>query len=530
MEKIEINLKSSGIFSQLFLDYVSEKKELKNFIIDFPTIENVKKNISNFAFSYLDRKTISQELIEQNKFISVSKLTQKNINSLANNNSFTVCTGHQLCLFTGPAFFIYKIISCIKTCEILNKEMPDYNFVPVYWMASEDHDLKEIDHSFVFGKQLSWEIKGEGRAGDLALDGITKLIFDLAKLLGESENSRKIISLFEKAYAENHNLSQAMRILVNEIFGIYGLVILDGNSSVLKKLFINEMKHEVIESSSFNEVMQSSKALKDLGYITQVTPREINLFYAKKNSRERIVKDGNNFKVLNSQKIFTELEILTEIETNPYDFSPNVVLRPLYQQKILPNIIYCGGPGEIAYWLQYKSFFDNSKIHFPFLLSRNFVLILDKQLMHKWKGLGFLEDDLFLKLDVLSKKLVKFKSGEISMLEKRKKIEAIFEEIINEYSQTDKSIIAFLSAEKQKSINSISVIEAKLNKALKLKNEICINQTNSILSKIFPAGIFQERHESFFSFCNQYGLNILDTIKNEIPSPLSGVVVSIIVL
>jgi bacillithiol biosynthesis cysteine-adding enzyme BshC len=530
MEPFKIDFKQSNLFSDLFLDYTNEKSALKNFIVDFPSVENIKKHLSSFSFEYLNRDILAEELLRQNSGIIISHETKKNISSLAANNSFTVTTGHQLCLFTGPSFFIYKIISCIKTCAQLNKEIAAKHFVPVYWMASEDHDLEEIDHAFFYGKKIKWEMEGEGRAGEIPLGGIDKVLEELKIILGSSEDSQKIISLFENAYLKNKDLAGAMRFLVNELFGKYGLVIIDGNTKAFKALFKEEIKNEILFQRSFEKVNEASDELEKKDYGVQVTPREINLFYAEKNSRQRIVKKGHLFEVLNTDKTFSEEEILNEIEQNTSAFSPNVVLRPLFQQKILPNIIYCGGPGEIAYWLQYKPFFDSTAIHFPFLLPRNFVCLLDKNNFEKWKALGFEVKDLFLEEEDLIKTFVKKQSGEISLQEKKKKLEEIFYELEKEALQTDKGLSTFVGAEKQKTLNSVDAIESKLNRALKQKHENGINQIVSIRSKVFPGGVFQERQENFFAFVNKKGFGLADEIFEQLESPLEKKEITVFVL
>ncbi|MBC7862437.1 MAG: bacillithiol biosynthesis cysteine-adding enzyme BshC [Bacteroidia bacterium] len=530
MEQFKIDFNASGLFSNLFLDYSDKKTFLENFVVDFPSIENIKRDLGSFKFDYLDRNVLKDELISQNASIKMSGETMNNILLLSKDNSYTVTTGHQLCLFTGPSFFIYKIISCIKTCIELNKEIPGKHFVPVYWMATEDHDLEEIDHAFFYGKKITWKVDGTGRAGEISAKGIEKVLDELRVILGDSENSNKIISLFENSYLKSKNLAGATRFLVNELFGKHGLVILDGNSKALKDLFKEEIKKEIFDPHSFEKVNETSDELEKAGYPVQVVPREINLFYGEKGSRERIIKSGDNFVVVNSDRTFNEAEILKEIDMNSSAFSPNVVLRPLYQQKILPNIIYCGGPGEMAYWLQYKSFFDTTGIHFPFLLPRNFVCLFEKSNLVKWKALGFNEADLFSDEESLIKIYVQKESGVISLEEKKKKVDEFFLELEKETVETDKSLVTFVRAEKQKALNGLDVLEAKLNKFLKQKNENGINQIVSLRAKVFPTGVFQERQENFFAFVNKRGFGLLDEIFDEMESPVGKKEITVFVL
>ncbi len=514
-------------FSKLFLDYICNSPSLVNFIRDFPSADSILRELKNFKFDYLDRNLLADELTQQYQAIRPGDKVRKNIESLRSENTFTITTGHQLCLFTGPSYFIYKIISCIKMCDELKRKMPEKNFVPVYWMATEDHDLEEIDHANFFGKKIHWNINGKGRAGELPLEGMKECIQELQQILGSSAHTGKIITLFNSALEHSKNLAEFTRYVVNEIFADYGLLIVDGNSQRLKKLFVKEMVQDVTEHTAYAEVIKTSEKLKNSVYEIQVNPREINLFYVEKNLRERIEQKGDEYIVLNTEIKFTREELLKKIEFSPESFSPNVVLRPLFQQKILPNIIYCGGPGEISYWLEYKSFFDKASIHFPFLVPRNFNVMLSESNFGKWKELGFDEKDFFKPENELINQVVKRSSGEISFVKEKEELEKLFIPILSTVEKTDKTLTAFAAAEKQKVMNAISAIESKLNKALRQKNETAINQVKNLRAKVLPDGVLQERSENFFAFTSGYGLTLIDDLAKGLPSPLEEPVVAL---
>src|SRR5690606_31940934 len=160
---------------------------------------------------------------------NTSEFSIKNIELLKSEKTFTVTTGHQLCLFTGPSYFIYKIISTINLAEELKKEFPVYDFVPVYWAASEDHDFEEINHFHLFGKKLEWKSEQSGAVGNFKTKKLETLLPALEEALGKSKNSDYLISLFKNAYLQHQNLADATRFIVNELFGEYGLVTIDGN-------------------------------------------------------------------------------------------------------------------------------------------------------------------------------------------------------------------------------------------------------------------------------------------------------------
>ncbi|HXD91733.1 MAG TPA: bacillithiol biosynthesis cysteine-adding enzyme BshC [Bacteroidia bacterium] len=501
LQKTVAPFEKTNFFSKLFLDYVSDgpSGKLSGFYTYQPSAEGIKKFVSDNAYNNLNRTLLTNELLAQNHDITLSEASKKNIDSLKNKTTYTVTTGHQLCLATGPAYFIYKIISVINLCESLNKQNPSNHFVPVYWMASEDHDFEEINHINLFNKKITWATEQKGKVGTFALDGMAVFLTEIKQALGESEQAQKLELLLANAYSRN-NLTAATRYLVNELFGAYGLVILDGDSKTLKQEFIAEIKKDIFESAAYKSVTSTNEKLKQQGYDAQVTPREINIFYVDKNIRERIVKEGDAFKVLNTDITFSKEEIEKLIDTETEKFSPNVVLRPMYQQKILPNAVYVGGPGELAYWLQYKAMFDEAKIAYPVLVPRNFIFYLDKNLQQKMQKLNLITQDFFTKKDKLIKSYA-LGQQPFSLEKEKEGLKVLYDNIRTEISKVDKTLEAASEAELQKNLKSLEMLEQKGIRSIKQKNEQTINQIETIFTRLFPNDVPQERYENFLRFC-----------------------------
>ncbi len=513
MQKSIIALEKTNFFSKLFLDYsdAEKRKSLKEFYSFEPSFDGIKSFIGKNNYATLNRNLLFGELKTQNTELKLSDLTKENIESVKNKNTYTITTGHQLCLATGPAYFIYKIISVINLCEALNNKFPENKFVPVYWMASEDHDAEEINHVNIFSKKFVWDTKQKGRVGDFSLENINSFLDEIKQILGESEQAEKIIALLKNSYSKK-TLAEATRFLVNELFGKYGLVILDGNSKALKQEFISEIKQDIFENTSYEKVTSSSEKLKQLSYDTQVTPREINVFYCDKNVRERIVKENNQYKVLNTNLTFSKQELEKLIELDTEKFSPNVVLRPVYQQKILPNAAYVGGPGELAYWLQYRAMFEEAKIPFPALIPRNFVLYVDKNLQQKILKLNLMTEDFFIEKDTLVKEFA-LKQQPFSLEKENETLKKLFENIRANVGKVDKTLEAATEAELQKVIKGIEALEQKGIRSIKQKNEQTINQIETIYTRLFPTNLPQERVENFLRFYLS-NPNFIEDIKN----------------
>ncbi len=277
-----IALKSTSLFSSLFEDYISQFNSVKPFYSYHFSKQDFTDYLAKNTFDYLDRSVLVKALNQQAKLVTnTSSVSLANIKLLENNNAYTVTTGHQLCLFTGPSYFIYKIASTINLCKTLKANFSDKNFVPVYWMASEDHDFEEINHANVYGKKVQWHSSQKGSVGEFSTEGLQEVITELKTILGESDKASEIISVFENAYLKHTNLADATRYLVNELFGEYGIVILDGNDTELKHLFKQEFKKDIFENTSYKLVSETIVELQK-NYSAQVTPREINIFYKEK--------------------------------------------------------------------------------------------------------------------------------------------------------------------------------------------------------------------------------------------------------
>ena len=335
-----LTLQNSGYFSKLIIDYLDENSKLEALYHRVPKIENFKEQIqeksNNFPFE--TRAILAEALEKQYENVEISEKTASNIQLLKVENTLTITTGHQLNLFTGPLYFLYKIVSTINLCKELKSKFPEHNFVPMYWMATEDHDFEEINYFNFKDKKIRWNKKSTGPVGRLSTEGLDKVFELFSTEFGISENAKYLKNLFDNSYLKQQNLADATRFLANELFKNEGLVIIDGDDKELKKLFIPYAKKELLTQISHQKVTETIRTITD--YPIQVKPREINLFYIEDQLRERIILENGIYKINNTDLHFSETELLFELENHPEKFSPNVILRPLYQEIILPNFIW----------------------------------------------------------------------------------------------------------------------------------------------------------------------------------------------
>ena len=522
-----IPFKATNYFSTLICDYLDESPQLKPFYHRFPRLSNFQTQMEEKAQSFPkeNRDILVASLMRQYEELTLSKSTLGNLELLKAQNTFTVVTGHQLNLFTGPLYFFYKIVSTINLCKQLKKTYPESNFVPIYWMATEDHDFEEINFFNFNGKKIQWTRDANGMVGELNLNELDEVFSVFSKELNLSENASKLKELFKQAYLEHNHLTEAMRFLVNQLFGDYGLVIVDGNDADLKAEFAPYMKEELTAQTSHTKVMEANEALNQVNdsYKIQVNPREINLFYVGGGIRERIVLVEGRYLVNDTDLSFSEEEILELLEAHPERFSPNVIMRPLYQEVILPNLCYIGGGGELAYWLQLKSFFETQQIPFPMLLLRNSALLLSSKQLEKLERLNVSIDELFLKQSDLKTKVTRAVSEiDIDFSDQKKHLEKQFKDLYELAEKTDKSFKGAVAAQETKQIKGLENLEKRLLKAQKRKLEDHLNRVTEIQSALFPNGSLQERQANFSEFYLEYGhqfqeklLDVLNPLESE---------------
>lgn len=496
MSKLSVSYESTGKFSKLILDYNKFPEKFGDFIEGEVIIENFEKKLKDISFSDEKRKLLVNAVHEQYNSLGVDSNT--NIDRLLDESTYTITTGHQLCLFGGPQYFISKIVSTIKLCDQVKEKYPWYEFIPVFWLASEDHDFEEINTVKLFGKELKTDQIGKGPVGRLKASIFENQLVELKEILGESDAAKKLLTIFENAYNSDLTLSEATRLWVGELFKEFDLVIVDGDDPELKASFAPLMKEELVNRKSYTVIETTSNELVNLGYQKQVSPREINLFYIEDGIRERFVFEDGKYKVLNTDKEFSETEIFALLDQHPEKFSPNAVFRPLYQEDILPNIGYVGGPGELAYWLQLKDNFDRINVSFPLLILRDSFISVQSKQYKQFIDFGFKFEDIFKHEDDLIKQFVKEKSKEELHFEfEDKLLRELHTTLVDKVSKVDHSLSGMVNAEMKGIENLFAKLEKRLIKAQKHKEEVNINKIRKIKHSVMPNGTMKERSESF---------------------------------
>lgn len=500
--EVHWNAKEYNGFSSLIKDYLTQQASTFEFYSLFPGEKELQIQAEKKLKQYRHRAVTAEALEKQLSGLELSPAQSRNLKKLREPNSVTITTGHQLNLMTGPVYLLYKITQVVRCADYMNSRQSEFYYIPLFWMATEDHDFEEINHFYYREQKISWERDFGGPVGRMKLTGIRAVFEEFFKLLPDSESGDEIRKMVEKSYFDSSTLTEATRKLVQLLFGESGLLMIDGDDVELKKLMIPAFEEDLIKHTAFHEIESTNRRLEKKGYGIQVHPREINLFYLLGDDvRERIVKEKGVYRVLNTELRFTEEEILNELKSHPDRFSPNVILRPLFQETILPNLAYTGGFGESAYWLQLKSFFESQKIPFPIIIARNSMLLISRKQRSRLERLDVSYKSLFLpKHKWINSNVMAHSQTDINFNGYRENLEKMFDELDTKAVQTDVTFSRMVDAERCRQLKGLDRMIKRLEKAERRKQSDRYSRLEKIYGELFPLNNLQERVENFSVF------------------------------
>ncbi len=491
------------------------------------SLPNFKAKIANKSahFSAKNRAVLCDVLNGQSADVQSAKQVN-NLSLLRERNTFTVTTGHQLNLFTGPVFFIYKILQTIKTAQYLSSHFPECNFVPVFWMATEDHDFEEI--SFFRAERRRYEMQAEtgGAVGRIVLKDIS-FITQFEDEFRDSVFGTELTLMLKEAYVPGKTLADATRTLVNRLFSDYGLLILDGDDSRLKRLMIPAFDEELRSSSLFHSTRSQVQYLTGRYGKVQVNPREINLFYLS-DTRNRIDRSESNFVLADTARSFTEEELSNELKNQPEKFSPNALMRPVYQETVLPNVAYVGGNAEIMYWLELTGYFDEKGIPFPVLIPRNSFLNISSKTLRNLSRQGLHIEDFFGDYNAVIEEKILHNNEILELLvEKEKELVTAFKDIRKLASQTEKTFGNLVAAEETRQLKSYRRMTKRLLRAEKVKQYERVAALQDLYLKVHPYSKWQERVYNFSVYYAYEGSPWLKSCLEEMDVTQASLVVMV---
>jgi len=512
----------------LFLDYLYEYNNVSNFYrYDFRNKENYLKIFKSISEKPRESAAdVSSILNEQYSCMDSSDITKNNIKLLSDSKTMAIVTGQQLGILGGPLYTFYKIITAIKLSRYLSERYDDYNFVPVFWLEGDDHDFNEIrsiklpdDSNKIQNISYGEAIDEEDVKQSVGLlkfdDSINEFINNLSKHLRETEFTKNIIEQIQYFYKPGKSFKDSFFELIHTLFDKYGLVIFNPLDDKVKQLLKPVFRKEIIDFREHTEkLVYVSATLEDI-YHAQVKVKPVNLFLRVENGRYSIEPTDYGFKLKRKRKSFTQNELLEILEKEPQRFSPNVLLRPICQDYLLPTSFYVGGPSEVSYFAQILPLYEFYNLTPPVIYPRSSATLVEK-------NIGSILDkhtidivDIFIDTENVKRKILKAIS-ENSIDEVfnniTNQIELSFDQLKEKLFDLDKTVADSSNRYRDKIINSITELKSKAEKAHQKKHEVTLRQIDRAADNLFPNNNLQEREFSFIYFVNKYSYEFMNII------------------
>ncbi|MDP4247846.1 MAG: bacillithiol biosynthesis cysteine-adding enzyme BshC [Bacteroidota bacterium] len=504
-----LSYRQTGYFSKIITDYLDQADTLRPFYEHPANAGGIMASIKARQGFRVNRPALVDRLRRQYEGVHAAAPVQRNIEALLDEEVFTVCTAHQPAIFTGSLYFIYKILHCIRLATKLGEDHPGKRFVPVFYMGSEDADLEELGKVYLHGEKLEWDTKQKGAVGRMSTKGLEPLFHRIEGELSVQPFGAELVGILREAYLESPDIQTATFRLLHHLFSDYGLVVLNADDVELKRLMIPVFEDDLFRNIPSRIVEETTRALSQHVKV-QANPRMINLFYLKDDLRGRIEKRDGVFYVHESSIVFSEEELREELHRHPERFSPNVILRGLFQETLLPNIAFIGGGGETAYWLELKDLFRHYGVPYPVLVMRNSFLLVEAQWTEKLERAGLSAIDVFRAEDELMNELVKRQSTlQLSLEKEIGEAQSYYTRLKQVSAAVDPTLVQHVDALETKALEPVRELEKKLLKAEKRKFKDQQRQIHAIQTSLFPLNSLQERVDNFMPWYARHGRQFL---------------------
>ncbi len=510
----------------LFADYLTDFEKVSEFYNgDYRQPQDFLNRTDSVKSRELPLGQLVPILKEQNQKFGCGVQTLEKIDLLLERRACAVVTGQQTGLFGGPLFTIYKALTAIKLAERLSRTCEGC-FVPIFWLASDDHDFREVNHIHINNKSNQpFKITYDGQNNDAKIpiseiklnEEIATLLQQLEDETNPSEFKAEILNQLSAAYEPETIFSQAFGTWLTTLFKTFGLILIDASDVRIKKLGARVFKKEISENSpSTQSAIAASGKLSEKDYHSQVQLKQgfLNLFYAEE-ERNSIEIEDSNFSVKRAEQSFTKDELLHQVETRPEFFSPNVLLRPLYQDALLPTIAYVAGPAELAYYAQMKGIYEAFKIPMPIIYPRKSLTLLESKIEKVLNNYDLKVGDFWGNVEALINEIAKAQLPE--SLEKRienaslcvnKNLQAL-EDTVTEFEPTLKNTVENV---KGKILGQMDGLAKKILQAYKKRNEVIGQQIHKAQNSLYPNNNVQERELNILPYLFKYGFGFIDQL------------------
>ncbi len=495
--------------SHFDLAYLTHDERLRKFYAHEPSIDEFRNVIDLKSRHQVDRLLLHRVLKKQYELLGLTLPVSEEV--MLSEKTFTITTAHQPTLFTGALFHIYKIASVIHLTLDLKKAYPDYHFLPLFIVSGEDHDWAEVNHVFQFGKKYEWQRNASGPVGRLSTEGLDEVIQNISELFKNSPRGHDVEQILKQSLENSKTYGDFHTLLVHALFGHHDLIILNPDVAELKKSFASVIEKEIREQFSHKTVTPVQAEFEKAGFKPQAFCRPINLFYMSEGRRERIDIEGDKVVLVESGTTFTQEEIIKDLNEHPERFSPNVILRPLYQEFILPNLAYIGGGGELAYWIDRKNQFAAAGVPYPMLIRRNSLMLVDAGTKNQLQKLELEYRDLMQESNHMVKTyLKKHSQTDISYEQELDQLQKAYVSLAAKAEKIDPTLSKSILAEENKQAKAFEHLGSRLLRAEKQQQETQLKKVERVRERLYPGNGLQERQENFLPYYAAQGQEWID--------------------
>ncbi|HET7628799.1 MAG TPA: bacillithiol biosynthesis cysteine-adding enzyme BshC [Bacillales bacterium] len=513
-------------------DYMNgDEKVLSFFDYDYRDPSCFESRLQELQQTSFPRESLAEVLRAFQSRYGADQKAFDNIEKLEHRKAVTVVGGQQAGVLTGPFYTIHKCLSILKLAEQLEDRL-HVPVVPIFWIAGEDHDFEEINHTYVLEdsgvKKMSvpGAVPQKQSASETNLDNkrLKSWVKEVVRCFGESEHTNDLLQLLEDTLNRSKTYVDWFAHLLTHLFSKRGLVMMDSGDPRLRSIEKPFFRHMIQENEALNErVIVQMERLQTAGYVptVDVNERSAHLFYLLKGRRVLLERDERGlFRGKNGECSFTEQQMLKLLEDENVPFSNNVITRPLMQEQLLPTIAFIAGPGEISYWSTLQGAFRQIDRRVPPIVPRLTITLVDRK-SKKWlaeHGLS-VEDVMYGKLQAMKARwLERRRSWDLQSTSRqvKKELDDVHAQLRALADQVDpKGLTPIANKNREHLFKQIDYFAWQIERAFRGRHEKVLKHFDRIEACLTPKETPQERVWNVFAFMNEYGLDLVDRLVEQ---------------
>jgi bacillithiol biosynthesis cysteine-adding enzyme BshC len=512
-------------FNTLFLHYLTGNEKVAEFFDFSPFADEDIKLCAGSVPEPENREELVKVLKTFNRDFGLHPNATRNLDRLADTGSLTIVTGQQLTLYGGPLYTILKTLTAIRLSKhyeaLLGRAV-----IPVFWLADEDHDFEEAAAisvpapSGLYSTMLKDNTGHRGSVGrNLLGDDISRISNELRGVLPDTDFSEELWDLLNACYKPGNTFREAMALYLGRLFSRHGLIFAGSDDPEIKKLMNKPLTRAISDAGPLQQALEYSSGQVEKAYHRQANVHDNTLFLQTKNgSRERLSRSNGEWHTESGENLSSE-KLLHLASESPEVFSPNVFLRPVLQDHMLPNMGYVAGPGEIAYYAQMKSFYHAFDRKMPLIIPRLSATVIEPAIDRIMNGIPFELHHYQERIEDLEKKWLQLSEApDADLLFDRwnTDVDALNSRYEKEVENIEPTLTDTASKSAAEYKKSLEKLKQKLNRAIKSKQETQLKRIARIKNELFPNGGLQERNVAHIYFMNKYGINIWDELLDAI--------------